>query len=342
MIEFELNPLLSKMAHRLQSNPRFMAYVLATYQNQKGLNTENLVQELDMLPTFLDRLALCKRPFSSSPHFNHHVSEIANYTQTDESQLKNILRQVESLEKLSHQGDYPAAQEPDSSSRKKNKAKGPGLHFTEKFWIGWSRYKSVTAMLVLIFIFSAVAFFLWNKIDSQNNMINELQSRIESQEERGGDNLPPSQPLEGFILVESRDGMKRWELKAVDAKVYDDQGEILAKGIVIEFYENGVVSSRMWAERGRIDQRSHNLEASSNVVIVSVEDGTRLETQILWWDNSKESIRTDRRVVMTTKENDRIEGTGMEALPNMKIIKVENVHGIIRNVVHVGKELNNG
>ena len=153
--------------------------------------------------------------------------------------------------------------------------------------------------------------------------------------------LPPSQRMEDFTLVESRGGVKKWELKAVSAEAYDEQGEILAQDVVVDFYDGGVVSSRMWADKGRLDQSSRNLEASSNVVMMSIEDGTKLETELLWWDSAKETVRTDRPVIMTTKENDRIEGAGMEALPNMKIIKVENVHGIIRNVDRVEKELSN-
>jgi len=151
---------------------------------------------------------------------------------------------------------------------------------------------------------------------------------------------PPSQRMEDFKVVESRMGLKQWELRAISAEAYDDRGEIVAEGIVVDYYDGGKVSSTMRADRGRLDQRSHDLEASSHVVIVSVEDGTRLETEALWWDNSKEVIHTDRPVVMTTKEDDRIEGTGMEALPNMKIITVENVRGVIKNVSRVEKRLN--
>ena len=155
---------------------------------------------------------------------------------------------------------------------------------------------------------------------------------------RGPD--PPSQRIEDFTLVERRGGAKKWELKAVSAEAYDDRGEILAQEIVVDYYEGGTISSRMWADRGRIDQRNHNLEASSNVVIVSLEDGTRLETETLWWDSSEETLSTERPVVMTTKENDRIEGTGLKALPNLKMITVEKVHGIIKNVARVEEELN--
>jgi LPS export ABC transporter protein LptC len=146
--------------------------------------------------------------------------------------------------------------------------------------------------------------------------------------------------MEDFRVIESRGGMRQWELRAVSAEAYDDRGEILAEGIVVEYYDGGKASSRMWADKGRLDQRSHNLEATSHVVVLSLEDGTKLETEALWWDNSKEVIHTDRPVVMTTKEDDRIEGAGMEALPNMKMITVENVRGVIKNVSRVEKRLN--
>lgn len=92
---------LSRLARRMQQDPRFMAYALSAYQQQEGLDTEGLAQTLGALPEMLARLSLCKRPDPNSPRFAEQVREIADYTLTDETQLANILRQVSSLEKLS-------------------------------------------------------------------------------------------------------------------------------------------------------------------------------------------------------------------------------------------------
>ena len=91
---------LAQLAHRLRNNPLYMSYVLAIYQKQEDLMDEELAQELGTLPALVSRLAICKRPDSSSMHFAEQVRELADYTLTDEAQLAGILRQVDAIEKL--------------------------------------------------------------------------------------------------------------------------------------------------------------------------------------------------------------------------------------------------
>ncbi len=100
---------LTGLARRLQSDPRFMAYALAVYQEQEGLEEEELAQALGIMPEMLSRLALCKRPDDRSPEFAAQVREIADYTLADEAQLANLLRQISGLEKMARRGGEPAA-----------------------------------------------------------------------------------------------------------------------------------------------------------------------------------------------------------------------------------------
>lgn len=100
MSDQEPSPAVAKLARRLQSDARFMSYVLAEYQKRENMTDEELVRELGTLPPMLVRLALCRRPAPSSEQFAEQVCEIADYTLTDETQLAGILRQVDMLEKL--------------------------------------------------------------------------------------------------------------------------------------------------------------------------------------------------------------------------------------------------
>ncbi|MGH9766424.1 MAG: hypothetical protein ACREAB_03240 [Blastocatellia bacterium] len=97
-------PLLMGLARRLQSDPRFMAYALAVYQEQEGLEEEELAQALGIMPEMMSRLALCRRPDSQSPEFAAQVREIADYTLADEAHLANLLRQISGLERLARRG----------------------------------------------------------------------------------------------------------------------------------------------------------------------------------------------------------------------------------------------
>jgi hypothetical protein len=91
---------LAELARRLRNDPRYMSYVLATYQKQEGFMDEDLAQELGTLPALVSRLAVCKRPDTSSAEFAEQVRELADYTLIDEARLASILRQVEAIKKL--------------------------------------------------------------------------------------------------------------------------------------------------------------------------------------------------------------------------------------------------
>ncbi len=106
---------LANFARRLRSDARYMSYVLAAYQKQENLMDEDLVRELGTLPALVVRLALCKRPVSSSSRFAEEVREIADYTLTDETQLAGILRQVDVLENLAERSAILATPEVEQS-----------------------------------------------------------------------------------------------------------------------------------------------------------------------------------------------------------------------------------
>jgi len=91
---------LAALARRLRNDPRYMAYVLAVYQRQEELMDDELAQELGTLPPLVVRMAICKRPDSSSPQFAEQVRELADYTLTDAAQLAGVLRQVDAIETL--------------------------------------------------------------------------------------------------------------------------------------------------------------------------------------------------------------------------------------------------
>lgn len=106
---------LAGLASRLQNDPAFMAHVLAAYQKQERLSDEALAAQLKSTPAMVVRLALCKRPEASSPKFADQVRQIATYTGLDAAQLAPIIRQVDSLARLS---DQPNATQSEATGAK--------------------------------------------------------------------------------------------------------------------------------------------------------------------------------------------------------------------------------
>ncbi len=104
----DLNPMSARdeLVRRLKSNPDFVGYVLARYQEQESISDENLPAILGTLPELVFRLALCRKPDANAANFATSVREIADYTLVDESLLADIIRQVSSLEALSKSAQH--------------------------------------------------------------------------------------------------------------------------------------------------------------------------------------------------------------------------------------------
>ncbi len=92
---------LKTLVKKLQAEPEFMASLLANYQREEHLNDDELIAQFDITQNMFIRLALCKRPNSSSPTFASEVKQISEYTNIDPFLLVNMIRQVESIESLS-------------------------------------------------------------------------------------------------------------------------------------------------------------------------------------------------------------------------------------------------
>ena len=84
-------------------------------------------------------------------------------------------------------------------------------------------------------------------------------------------------------------------------------------GITIDFFnEEGQHTSKLTSQKGKLDEKTNNVEAYENVVLVS-DSGYTLQTEKLWWDNTIEKVISDQFVTITTIENDTLHGVGFES-----------------------------
>jgi LPS export ABC transporter protein LptC len=90
------------------------------------------------------------------------------------------------------------------------------------------------------------------------------------------------------------------------------------KGIVVDFFdEQGVHTSNLISERGRLDEATNNIEAFGKVVVVS-DTGITLMTERLRWDNSIEKIVSNNFVTIITVDQDTFYGNGFESDQNLE------------------------
>jgi LPS export ABC transporter protein LptC len=101
----------------------------------------------------------------------------------------------------------------------------------------------------------------------------------------------------------------RWRLKAEQALMFDKAGQTQLRKLEASIYER----ERSWTivgEEGDLDRSTNNVEVRRNVVVTS-NDGLRLETAVLRWDAARKRLWTDTRVTLT-RNGSTVHGTGLE------------------------------
>jgi|SRR5688572_7541457 len=109
-------------------------------------------------------------------------------------------------------------------------------------------------------------------------------------------------------LQEEAQGV-RWRLTADQALMYDQAGLTQLRKLTA----NIVQRERAWTivgEEGELDRKTNNVEVRQNVVVTS-NDGMRLETSVLRWDSGGKRLWTDAPVRLS-QHGSVVSGSGLE------------------------------
>lgn len=120
------------------------------------------------------------------------------------------------------------------------------------------------------------------------------------------------------------------KLYAKRARVYQERMEtLLDSGLKVYFFSEGDKQpvSYLVAEKARIDDRTKDMFAEGNVVVISEKSGRKLETQLLSWDNKTQKFYSTEFVKITTSE-EIIQGYGFESDANLNNYKIHKVSGV--------------
>jgi LPS export ABC transporter protein LptC len=116
-------------------------------------------------------------------------------------------------------------------------------------------------------------------------------------------------------------GLMRAELLADTAYAYEDGTRFELRDVKTTFFTKvGARDAVLTSREGTYRSRSNNMEARGNVVVVS-EQGRRLETPILRYDQTRNEISSDSAFVLT-EPNRRLEGVGFVSDPNMSNVRI--------------------
>lgn len=116
-------------------------------------------------------------------------------------------------------------------------------------------------------------------------------------------------------------GLQRAQLQADTAYFFEDNTRIELEPVHTTFFTaTGAKDAVLTAERGTYNSRTTGMIARKNVVVVT-EDGRRLTTPELRYNQQANQISSDSAFVMT-EPNRRLEGIGFRSDPNMKNIQI--------------------
>ena len=103
----------------------------------------------------------------------------------------------------------------------------------------------------------------------------------------------------------------RWRLKADQALMYDQAGLTQLRKLTANIFQK----ERTWmivGEEGDLDRTSNNVEVRKNVIVTS-NDGVRLETSVLRWDAQEKRLWTDAPVRLS-RDGSTVSGSGLSVL----------------------------
>jgi LPS export ABC transporter protein LptC len=136
--------------------------------------------------------------------------------------------------------------------------------------------------------------------------------------------------------VVTREGVKRAVLEARQIEFYNAEAKVEADTMEMTFFDaRGLEESRLTARYGEIDQRTEDVLARGDVLVVA-SDGTRISGEELRYDSAADRITSDRPVEIV-REGSRIRGDGVEADPALTSIRITGSSAVLERTPRLGR-----
>lgn len=121
----------------------------------------------------------------------------------------------------------------------------------------------------------------------------------------------------------------RANIHAAWAKMYDKRGEtLLGGGINVEFYAkpSRALASILTADSARIDDKSKDMTASGNVVVIAQGSLTTVKTSVMQWDSSRQVLHSSAFVDIRSPY-ELLQGYGFESDADLRHYTIYKVTG---------------
>ena len=131
----------------------------------------------------------------------------------------------------------------------------------------------------------------------------------------------PEQQFFEYRLIESEAGVRQWALRSEKMLKYLGEKDAHLVTLHMDFFKAGTHFSVLTADSGLANLTSKDIHTWGNVVVVT-DDGRRLETEDLYFNNETQLIHNDV-FNRFTRDGDVLTGMGLEATPDLEYIEIK-------------------
>jgi LPS export ABC transporter protein LptC len=138
----------------------------------------------------------------------------------------------------------------------------------------------------------------------------------------------PDQESWNAVITLTKEGIKRALVNAGHLTKNNNEAQIvLDENVDVDFFdENQRYLSHLKSLTAQVNERTNDLLAQGNVVVVS-DSGVTLFTEELHWDHQRERIYSDAFVTFIT-DNDTLMGVGFESDSDLQNWVIEKPSGV--------------
>ena len=132
----------------------------------------------------------------------------------------------------------------------------------------------------------------------------------------------PIQEFTDYTLTETDAGVREWVLGSRSMRRWANREDVDLVDVHMDFYRAGAHWSVLDADSGRVNQRTRAVHAWG-AVDITTDDGRRLQTSELFFDNETGRIRNDV-ANRFTRGADVLTGKGLDATPDLEYVEIRN------------------
>lgn len=131
----------------------------------------------------------------------------------------------------------------------------------------------------------------------------------------------PVQEFTDYTLTETEQGVRAWVLGSQSMRRFADREDVDLVDVHMDFYRAGQHWSVLDADSGVVNQRTRAVHVWG-AVDITTDDGRRLQTPELFFDNETGRIRNDV-ANRFTRGTDVLTGNGLDATPDLEYVEIK-------------------